>query len=119
MIVEIILCLLTIILGLILFLRRNYGKLERMGVPVAKPSIFGLGSDPINIHKTNYINEDMKNFKKYGKIWGSYSTSEPWLNVADPDLIKVVLKVEIMVDFWINLIGYYREELRQLFISLL
>ena len=89
MIVEIILCLVTILLGLILFLRRNYGKLERMGVPVAKPSLFGLGSDPFNIHKTNYINVDMENFKKYGKVWGTYSTSEPWLNIADPDLIKV------------------------------
>ena len=89
MIVEIILCLVTILLGLILFLRRNYGKLERMGVPVAKPSLFGLGSDPFHIHKTNYINVDMENFKKYGKVWGTYSTSEPWLNIADPDLIKV------------------------------
>jgi len=90
MIVEIVLCLVTLILGLILFLRRNYGVLERTGVPVVKPSVFGLGSDPFNIHKTNYINEDMKNFKKYGKIWGSYSTSEPWLNIADPDLIKAI-----------------------------
>ena len=92
MIVEIVLCLATLILGLILFLRRNYGVLERTGVPVVKPSVFGLGSDPFNIHKTNYINEDMKNFKKYGKIWGSYSTSEPWLYIGDPDLIKVVRK---------------------------
>ena len=89
MIVEIALFLVTIILGLILFLRRNYGTLERMGVPVVKPAILGLGSDPFNIHKTNYINEDMKNFKKYGKIWGSYSISSPWLNITDPDLIKV------------------------------
>ena len=54
------------------------------------PSPFGLGSDPFMLHKTNFIQLDQDNFKKYGKVWGTYTISEPWLNVADPELIKAI-----------------------------
>ena len=40
------------------------------------------------IHKTNYIELDKQHFRKYGSVWGTYSMSQPWINVADPDLIK-------------------------------
>ena len=89
MLLEIILGLITLALVTILFLRRNYGKLEKLGVPVVPPSIWGLGSEPLKMHETNYVELDMENFRKYGKVWGSYSIAEPWLNVADADLIKV------------------------------
>ena len=89
MLLEITLGLITLALVTILFLRRNYGKLEKLGVPVVPPSIWGLGSEPLKMHETNYVELDMENFRKYGKVWGSYSIAEPWLNVADADLIKV------------------------------
>ena len=89
MLLEITLGLITLALVTILFLRRNYGKLEKLGVPVVPPSIWGLGSEPLKMHETNYVDLDMENFRKYGKVWGSYSIAEPWLNVADADLIKV------------------------------
>ena len=98
MLLEILLGLATIVLGIVLFLRRNYGKLEAMGVPVVPPSMWGLGSDPFMIHETRFLDLDMNNFKKYGKVWGSYSISEPWINVADPDLVKVrLLKMSMYV----------------------
>ena len=97
MLLEILLGLATIVLVIVLFLRRNYGKLEAMGVPVVPPSMWGLGSDPFMIHETRFLDLDMNNFKKYGKVWGSYSISEPWINVADPDLVKVRLAENVNV----------------------
>ena len=97
MLLEILLGLATIVLGIVLFLRRNYGRLEAMGVPVVPPSMWGLGSDPFMIHETRFLDLDMNNFKKYGKVWGSYSISEPWINVADPDLVKVRLAENVNV----------------------
>ena len=88
MIIEILLFLVFLCLLLGLFLRRNYGKLESLGIPVMPPSLF-TGSEPFMIHKTRFIDVDMENFRRYGKIWGSYSMSQPWVNIADPELIKV------------------------------
>ena len=90
MIVEIFLSILFLCLLIGLFLRRNYGKLESLGIPVMPPSLF-TGSEPFMIHKTKYVDIDMENFRKYGKIWGSYTMSQQWVNVADPELIKVMI----------------------------
>jgi len=73
----------------ILFLRRTYGTLEKCGIPVIKPSLF-LGSEPFMKHKTNYIELDRDNFRKYGRVWGSYDMCEPWVYVADTKLIKAI-----------------------------
>jgi len=89
MIVEIFLSILFLCLLLCLFLRRNYGKLENLGIPVMPPSLI-TGSEPFMIHKTRFIDVDMENFRKFGKIWGSYTMSQPWVNVADPELIKAI-----------------------------
>ena len=109
MLLEILLGLATIVLGIVLFLRRNYGRLEAMGVPVVPPSMWGLGSDPFMIHETRFLDLDMNNFKKYGKVWGSYSISEPWINVADPDLVKVRLAENVYPSLTIKslLLGNY------------
>ena len=79
----------VLLLLVILFMRRTYGTLEKCGVPVIKPSLF-LGSDPFMKHKINYIAYDIENFRKYGRIWGSYDMCEPWLYVADTELIKTI-----------------------------
>jgi len=34
---------------------------------------------------------DLENMRKYGKVWGSYAISEPWLTVGDPKLIKAIM----------------------------
>lgn len=73
----------------IVFLRRKYGTLERLGIPVIPPGVC-LGSEPLMIHKTNYIDWDMDCTRKYGKVWGSYAVSEPWITVGDPELIKAI-----------------------------
>ena len=44
------------------FLRRNYGVLEKMGIPVVPPSL-ATGSEPFMIHKVNYVDMDMENFR--------------------------------------------------------
>jgi len=113
MLLEITLGLITLALVTILFLRRNYGKLEKLGVPVVPPSIWGLGSEPLKMHETNYVELDMENFRKYGKVWGSYSIAEPWLNVADADLIKA-----ITVRNFDNFSSHYFENAQQKFKNL-
>ena len=79
----------VLLLLVILFMRRTYGTLEKCGIPVIKPSLF-LGSDPLMKHKINYLEYDMENTKKYGRIWGSYDMCEPWVYVAEPKLIKAI-----------------------------
>ena len=78
------------ILLILLYLRRKYGTLEKMGIPVIKPG-FCWGSEPLMIHKTNYLEWDLENTRKYGKVWGSYAISEPWITVGDPNLIRAIL----------------------------
>jgi len=70
-------------------LRRNYGKLEKLGVPVVKPT-FCFGSGPFMLHKVNFIEDDMENFKKFGPVWATYDMTEPWLFISDPKLIKQI-----------------------------
>ena len=73
----------------IVFLRRKYGALEKMGIPVIKPGLC-LGSEPLMIHQTDYIQWDMDATRDYGNTWGSYAISEPWITVGDPKLIKAI-----------------------------
>ena len=89
MIVEITLSITALCLLIGLYLRRNYGKLEKLGIPVMPPTLL-FGSEPFMMHKTRYIDLDMENFRRFGKIWGSYSMSQPWVNVVDPEMIKVI-----------------------------
>jgi len=69
------------------FLTRNYGKLDNCGFPVIPPFLF-FGSGPFRYSKTNLIEMDMSRAQKYGKIFGCYILSTPWVFVADPDIIK-------------------------------
>jgi len=75
---------------IILYLRRNYGSLEKMGIAVIKPSIFGLGSYPVFLHKYLWHETEFEIMKKMGKVWGAYQGSEPWVVVADPAMLKEI-----------------------------
>ena len=89
MLVIILLSLAAVLLLAILFLRRTYGTLEKTGIPVMRPSLF-LGSEPFLKHKINYVEYDRENRRKYGRVWAGYDMCEPWVNVADPGLIKAI-----------------------------
>jgi len=78
------------ILTFLLYLRRNYGSLEKMGIPVKKPSVFGLGSGPILTHKYVLHELDIENVKEMGKVWGTYNGSDPWVVIADPAMLKQI-----------------------------
>ena len=86
--VVFILVAVLVLLG-ILFMRRTYGTLEKVGIPVIKPSLF-LGSEPFMKHKVNFLEYDRENFRKYGRVWGTYDMCEPWVHVADTKLIKAI-----------------------------
>jgi len=65
--IWIVLCVITVI-GAIVYARWNYGILEKLNIPLIKPT-FCLGSTP-NLHLVVQHLEDIKRFKKYGPIWG-------------------------------------------------
>lgn len=66
--VVLILLALTCCIWLILYGRKNYGILEKCGIPIVKPTLF-LGSVPDFHAKVHHL-EDIERFKKYGPIWG-------------------------------------------------
>jgi len=72
------------------YLRRNYGQVERCGVPLIKPT-FLFGSGPWNLHQINFTELDMERDRLYGKVYGFYDMSTPWLSIADPAIVKKIL----------------------------
>ncbi|XP_063221095.1 cytochrome P450 3A24-like isoform X2 [Bacillus rossius redtenbacheri] len=71
------------------YLTSPFSYFEKQGVSGPKPTIFfGSWSGAWNKFLGD---EDMKNVKEYGKVYGTYDGRTPNLIVSDPDLIKVVL----------------------------
>lgn len=68
--------LLIVATSLVIYARWNYGTLERLGIPVVKPS-FILGSTP-DLHLKVAHFEDIERFKKYGKIYGVNNFENLW-----------------------------------------
>lgn len=55
-----------------------------------KPTfLFGIG--PWNLHQINFTELDMERHRLYGKVYGFYDMSTPWLSIADPDILKKIL----------------------------
>lgn len=88
MLIPLCLVALAVIL-LIIFLRKNYGTLEKGGFPVIPP-FFCFGSGPFLFHKFNFMKLDYERFEKHGKIYGAYIMSTPWVFTSDPDIIKQI-----------------------------
>jgi len=55
-----------------------------------KPT-FLFGSGPWNLHQINFTELDMERHRMYGKVYGFYDMSTPWLSIADPDILKKIL----------------------------
>nr|QTW43664.1 CYP3027-like protein [Eurytemora affinis] len=72
-----------------IYLRRNYGKLEKCGMPVIPPFLC-FGSGPWAMHKYQLAELDEKRVAKYGKVFGAYILSQPVVYLADADLIKQI-----------------------------
>jgi len=85
-----VVALFVLIVLIVIFLRRKYGTLEKCGFPVIPPA-FVLGSGPWSWHKVDIVQMDLDREAKYGKVYGSYVISEPWVTVGDPDLIKQIM----------------------------
>jgi len=66
--ITILSSIVLIVTGLILYGRRYYGSLEKLGIPVIKPYLL-FGSDPYGFQKVQHI-EDIKRMKQYGYIYG-------------------------------------------------
>ena len=39
----------------------------------------------------NFTELDMERHRMYGKVYGFYDMSTPWLSIADPDILKKIL----------------------------
>jgi len=87
LIVVLLLCFLVIARHL----RRNYGQVEKCGVPAVIPPTLLFGSGPWNLHQINHSELDMERAQKYGRVYGFYDMSTPWLSIADPAIVKKIL----------------------------
>ena len=56
------------VIGLIIYARWHYGKLEQCGIPVVKPHFF-LGSNPDGHNKKAHL-VDLERSKTYGSVYG-------------------------------------------------
>jgi len=78
-------------LATIAYLRRNYGQLEKCGVPVQSPRSFCFGTRPWKLNEIVAHEEDMELFLRFGKVWGQYDMSTPYLSIADPLILKKIM----------------------------
>ena len=81
---------LTLVLTFILYLRRNYGRLERLGIPMVAPYVLGVGSPPLWIHQKKMVDVDVERLARLGPIWGLYQGSDPWIYIANPAMVKEI-----------------------------
>lgn len=73
---------------LYLYGKRRFGSLEKLGIPVIPPySFFGSYPRPWAVHGHE---ENMKNLRKYGHVYGWYEGSKPFVSVSDPEMIKKI-----------------------------
>ena len=73
---------LTLVLTFVLYLRRNYGHLERLGIPVVSPYVLGIGSPPLWIHQKKMVDVDVERLERPGSVWGLYQGSDPWVFIG-------------------------------------
>ncbi|ODM99103.1 Cytochrome P450 3A56 [Orchesella cincta] len=82
-----------IAIALIVYARWNYGTLEKMNIPVVKPS-FLLGSTPDLHLKVQHL-EDVLRFQKHGKVFGVYEGRKPVVFICDPDLLRLIMVKDV------------------------
>ncbi len=68
MILILLSILILVVSILVIYARWNYGTLEKMNIPVVKPS-FLLGSTPDLHLKVQHL-EDVARYQKYGSVYG-------------------------------------------------
>jgi len=92
MIFEIAVAFIVLAIGyFIKICTRNYGVLEAMGIPVAKPFLC-FGSGPFALHKIDVGQYDKDQVKQFSpnKTWGRYEGSLASVYTVDIDLMKEV-----------------------------
>ncbi len=91
MLFEILVALLVgLIVTTFVYLTRNYGTLEAMGIPVVKPFLI-FGSPPFMFHKMKVHEHNLAMHRTLGKTFGRYSGRIPFVFTIDPEMIKEIL----------------------------
>ncbi|XP_037075070.1 cytochrome P450 3A29-like [Pollicipes pollicipes] len=65
---------------------RNYGTLEKLGIPVIKPYPF-VGSVP-RPWRLYLREEDLRHAKQFNGVWGLYEGPTPQVFIADREMVK-------------------------------
>ena len=88
--VLLVVCLVVLVL-LLVYRRgtRTHGTLEKLGIPVLKPYPF-LGSY-LKPWTKYLVQEDIRNAKRFGAVWGQYDGMIPYVYVADVEMAKCIL----------------------------
>ncbi|KAF0301037.1 Cytochrome P450 3A24 [Amphibalanus amphitrite] len=68
---------------------KDFGSLEKLGVPVIKPYPF-IGSI-LKPWESFCVSDDLQNARKYGRLWGLYEGPWAQLFVADVDMAKHIM----------------------------
>ena len=61
---------------------KNY--VYSLGIPIDTAVVW-------NMHKVKFCERDVKNLKKFGKVWIDYTSTVPEIFVADPDMVKEIM----------------------------
>lgn len=77
------------VIGGYVYYTQKYNFFSKQGIPGPTPlPIFGNALD-FFIHLIPDL--EMKNYKRYGKLFGSFEMSLPLLNISDPEVIKNIM----------------------------
>lgn len=77
---------------------KNFDFFTRQGIPGPKPiPFFG---NLWGLWKTNLVDQQMEEFKKYGKLYGKFEGTKPNIYIGDCDLVRSVLVKDF--DHFIN-----------------
>ncbi|OXA45210.1 Cytochrome P450 3A56 [Folsomia candida] len=81
--------LITVLVGLVIYARWNYGTLEKLGIPmVGKP--FLIFGNTIDAYSKVVGTLDIERFNKFGPIYGVYEGRQPQIHICDAELIRLV-----------------------------
>ena len=87
--IAILLAIFSILFAAIWFSTQKFKSyVISLGLPVHKNVVW-------RYHKTDFRKRDVESMKKYGKLWVDYTATIPFVNVAEPEIIK-----EIMVKYF-------------------
>lgn len=81
----------TVFILLVYYFKRRWNVLKKWGIPHDPPSLSHLGHQSLVLGYADVPEYYLKCKRKYGKVWGYYIITEPWIVVHEPELLKKIM----------------------------